>query len=398
MAITSSGALVDQLRQLALLTAEQLSQANSAVRGRCGDARRLAKSMVQRGWISVYQMNALLAGKGSELVIGPYHIIDKLGQGGLSQVYKARHREYDLLVALKVLKAEALASPEGREQFLREMEAMAQLDHPNIVQFCDVDQAGDTFYFAMEFVDGTDLGKLVRLCGALPVHEACEYIRQTALGLQHAYERNLVHRDIKPVNLYVMFPAEKKSRRSKPAKERRHGVVKILDWGLAARRSPLADEKTGNPALTRELIGTADYISPEQASNAHAVDIRGDIYSLGCTFYFLLTGRPPFPNGTLVEKLMKHQAAEPEPVSAFRNDVPEAVAAVLRRMISKNLDERFHTPAAVAMALKPFTQEPSRETAPSWRKRGLVPGADPAVSPTDSPSSDAETVGPASIP
>src|SRR5207249_2275970 len=140
---------------------------------------------------------------GHELAIGPYHVLDKLGQGGLSAVYKARHRDHQNLVAIKMIKAEVFASPEGRQQFLQEVEAMARLDHPNIVQFCDADQWNDTYYFAMEYVEGTDLGKVVRLSGALPVREACDYIRQAALGLQHAYERNLIHRDIKPVNLFL---------------------------------------------------------------------------------------------------------------------------------------------------------------------------------------------------
>lgn len=396
MSIVSSGALIDQLRQLRLLTSDQVAQTTSAFRGRCSDVRKVAKFLVQRAWISVYQMNELLAGKGAELVIGPYHVLDKLGQGGLSQVYKAAHSEYDLTVALKVIKSEALASAEGREQFLREMEAMAQLDHPNIVQFCDVDQAGDTYYFAMEFVDGTDLGKLVRLAGSLPVDEACEYVRQASLGLQHAYERNLVHRDIKPVNLFVMFP-QVKTRRSKPETRRRHGIVKILDWGLAARRSPVPEENKPNQALVRALIGTADYVSPEQAKNAHAVDIRGDIYSLGCTFYFLLTGRPPFPDGSLVQKLMKHQSAEPEPVLSFRNDVPCEVAAILKRMMAKALDERFHTPAAVAVALKPYAQNLQRDAKPTAAAAPLpklsVP--DLTVSPTQGIRSEsAETYGP----
>lgn len=375
MAIVSSGVLVDQLRRLCLLTRDQLAQVTNTFQGRCGDVRKLAKFLVQRDWITVYQMNQLLAGKAEELVIGPYHVLDKLGQGGLSHVYKARHVDNDWIVALKVIRAEALSNTEGREQFLREMEAMAFLDHPHIVQFCDVDQVGDTFYFAMEFVDGTDLGKLVSLCGPLPVDEACEYIRQAALGLQHAYERNLVHRDIKPVNLFVMFPQDANPRRrAKPAKKRRHGVVKILDWGLASVRSPVAKEEAPNKALARALIGTADYVSPEQAKNAHAVDIRGDIYSLGCTFYYLLTGRPPFPDGSLVQKLMKHQQADPAPIASVRNDVPDEVQNILRRMIAKKIEARFQTPAAAALALGPFTQHPHHDAkSPAAEGRKMAP-------------------------
>ena len=208
MTISSSGMLMDALRQHQLLTPEQLAELPQLAQGRCGHARTLAKILIQKGWLAVYQVNQLLAGNGQELVIGPYHVLEKLGQGGLSSVYKARHHENQTLVAIKMIRPEVFANPEGRQQFLQEVEAMARLDHPNIVQFCDADQWNDTFYFAMEYVEGTDLGKVIRLCGALPVREACNYIRQSALGLQHAYERNLIHRDIKPVNLYLTHVSE----------------------------------------------------------------------------------------------------------------------------------------------------------------------------------------------
>jgi len=376
MGIVSSGVLVDHLRRLCLLTRDQLAQVVNTFQGRCADARKLAKFLVQKDWITVYQMNQLLAGNAAELAIGPYHILDKLGQGGLSHVYKARHMDHGWVVALKVIRPEAMANEEGREQFLREMEAMAFLDHPNIVQFCDVDQAGETFYFAMEFVEGTDLGKLVSLGGPLPVDEACEYIRQTALGLQHAYERNLVHRDIKPVNLFVMFPPEATSKKRKTVKKRKHGAVKILDWGLAAVRSPVPSDEKPNKAMARVLIGTADYVSPEQAKNAHAVDIRGDIYSLGCTFYFLLTGRPPFAEGSLVQKLMKHQQADPEPLAKYRSDVPAEVQAILNRMVAKQLEKRFQTPAALALALTPYTQSLLHEGKTPEQPKRLPPSVE----------------------
>ena len=291
------------------------------VQGRCDDARKLAKMLGQRGWLTIYQINQLLLGRGKNLVYGPYHVLDVLGQGGLSQVFKARHREHHWLAALKVLRPEALESEEGRFRFLQEMEAMARLDHPNIVQFCDVDQADDIFYFAMEFVEGTDLGKYVRLSGPLPVAEACEYIYQAALGLQHAHERNLVHRDIKPVNLFLTHVSVPQSTRSKTAKQGREGkgkqepLIKILDWGLANLRTMMGRTQAQMiESMAKGIIGTADYLSPEQARSADTVDIRGDIYSLGCTFYYLLTRRAPFPTGSLMQKLMQHQQAEPEPV------------------------------------------------------------------------------------
>jgi serine/threonine-protein kinase len=332
-------AFVDTLRRHQLLAPPQLGQLPGISYG-CADERALAKVLVQRGWLTIYQVNQILEGKAPGLVIAAYRVLDRLGQGGLSQVYKARHAEYDWTVALKLLKSEVLASAEGRHQFLQEMEAMARLNHSNIVQFCDVDQAGETFFYAMEFVDGTDLGKYVGLSGPLPVPEAVDYIRQTALGLQHAHEHSLVHRDIKSVNLFLTkLPGQK------------HPLIKILDWGLASLRSPGGDAQ-GNGG--QGLIGTADYLPPEQARSSQSVDIRGDIYSLGCTLYYLLTGQPPFPDGTVMQKVLAHQQSEPRPVESFRDDVPAGLSAVLKRMLAKNPDDRYQTPCAVTVALGPY--------------------------------------------
>lgn len=372
MMISSSGNLIDSLRQHQLLTPDQLAQLPNLSRGRCGDVRLFAKTLIQRDWLSVFQVNHLLQGNGNELAIGPYHVLDRLGQGGLSSVYKAIHREQRNLVAIKMIKPEVFASAEGRQQFLQEVEAMARLDHPNIVQFCDADAWNDTYYFAMEYVEGTDLGKVVRLMGALPVYEACDYIRQTALGLQHAYERNLIHRDIKPVNLFLTHVAQSASNAdaqfattTKPGPQpvnlnntvRVRPLIKILDWGLASLRAPKGTAiDPANDIAAHRIVGTADYLSPEQARNSNAVEIRGDIYSLGCSLYYLLTGQAPFPDGTLMQKIMKHQQSEPTSIGSFRNDVPGDLVEIIQRMLAKNPDDRFQTPAAVAMALTQYTR------------------------------------------
>jgi serine/threonine-protein kinase len=196
-------------------------------------------------------------------------------------------------------------------------------------------------YFAMEYVRGTDLGKLVQLSGPVPLRQAGDYIRQAALGLQHVHEHGLVHRDVKPQNLLVS-----------PT-----GVVKILDLGLARLREPQA----GLPApanLTREgiVIGTPDYLAPEQAQDARSVDIRADIYSLGCTFHYLLTGQPPFPGGSVAQKLMRHQK-EKLPAMPVRPGVNPPIKGVLETMMAKRPDDRYQTPAEVASALAPFGTE-----------------------------------------
>jgi serine/threonine-protein kinase len=365
MRIKSNGALIDELRQHRLLTQAQLAHLPQLTQGRCQDAQGLAKALGQRGWLTIYQINQILAGHGKDLVFGSYHILDKLGTGGLSNVFKARHVLDGWIVALKVIKPEIMAEPNGRGQFMREIEALSALDHPNIVHFCDADLASVTCCFAMEFVDGTDLGKVVRLSGSQPVSHACDYIRQTALGLQHAYERNLIHRDIKPVNLFLTSEQAERggSKRSRKTKRIRP-LIKILDWGLAAFRRPNRKNAETIEAHAHAMVGTADYLSPDQAKNATTVDIRGDIYSLGCTFYYLLSGQAPFPTGTLMRKLIQHQQAEPEPIESFRKDVPAGVTAILKRMLAKQPEERFQTPAAVALALAPFVQSSPAVSAP----------------------------------
>lgn len=343
----STNYLLDQLRRFKLLDEDRLKQLLELAKDAGDGTRGLVKALVQHGWLTLFQANQVLANNGNMLAVGPYRILDQLGQGGLSQVFKARRADCDLIVALKVIRPEVLDKGEGRRQFLREMKAMAKLNHPNIVQICDADETGETCYFAMEYVEGTDLGKVVGLSGALPVHQASLFIRQTALGLQHAHEHNLIHRDIKPVNLFLIH----KTVQGKP-----EPVIKILDWGLASTRKTgdMLASDTSNPG--KGIVGTVDYLAPEQALNARGADIRSDIYSLGCTFYFLLTGQPPFPTPKLVNKLREHQEAEPQPVESFRNDMPAGLSAILKRMLAKRPEDRFQTPAAVALALCPFTR------------------------------------------
>jgi serine/threonine-protein kinase len=187
------------------------------------------------------------------------------------------------------------------------------------------------------------------------VAQACDYVRQAAMGLQHAYEHNLVHRDIKPVNLFVTMPAAANPTVVTKPKGLTPGLMKILDWGLACpgkSRKQLDEVKARRPA--GGVIGTADYMSPEQARNAEAVDVRSDIYSLGCTFYYLLAGQPPFAGGSVMQKILQHQQAEPPAITTLRADLPEGLAAVLARAMAKQPEDRYQTPAALAIALRPF--------------------------------------------
>jgi serine/threonine protein kinase len=278
--------------------------------------------------------------RAGKLVLGPYVLLQPLGQGGMGQVYLARHRHLPRTVALKVIHHTFLGSPQAIERFRREVGALSRLSHPNIVLVYDAGQAGDTLYFAMEYAPGADLARLLQERGPLPIAECCNYIRQAAMGLQHAFEKGLVDRDIKPSNLFLVFET---------------GVVKILDLGLARLHGPADSENSACP-LTEpgSLLGTPDYMAPEQTEDPHMADTRADIYSLGCTLYHLLTGRVPFPGGSLVDKLIRHQTAPPEPIAQLRPETPSGLTAVIARMTAKAPKDRYQTPAAVAEALLPW--------------------------------------------
>jgi formylglycine-generating enzyme required for sulfatase activity/tRNA A-37 threonylcarbamoyl transferase component Bud32 len=354
MAVTTAADLVAALRSLPLLGPGQLQEVVK-LQPRYPEPKALAHKLLKRGWLTAYQLNQLLQGKGQELVLDQYVLLDRLGEGGMGQVFKARHLKLDRIVALKVMRQEQLAKPTAVKRFHREVQAAAQLTHPNIVLGFDAGQVGATHFFVMEYVDGTDFRRMVKQRGPLPVAQACDYIRQAALGLQHAHERGLIHRDIKPSNLLITSAGPgadaSHSRPSSSQPLAPYGTVKILDMGLA-RLSWLDDEDSGS-VLTRDgvMLGTVEYLAPEQAFNAHSVDIRADIYSLGCTFYFLLTGRVPFPEGGMTEKVLQHRVAEPTPVEQFRQDVPPNVIAVVKRMMAKRPEDRFQTPSEVAAAL-----------------------------------------------
>jgi WD40 repeat protein len=264
-----------------------------------------------------------------------YQVTDLLGSGGMGCVYRAEHRLMERTVALRVIHKSLTSKPGLADRFRREVKAAARLAHPNIVTAHDADQAGDTHFLVMEFVAGTDLARLVRQGGPLPVPLACEYVRQAALGLQHAHERGLIHRDIKPSNLMLTAG----------------GQVKILDFGLALLGGETA---AGDLTDTGVVMGTADYIAPEQADDPHRADIRADVYSLGCTLYYLLTGRPPFPEGNFMQKVMAHCQRTPRPLTDFRNDLPPGLEQVLGRMMAKGPAQRYQTPGEAARALARF--------------------------------------------
>jgi hypothetical protein len=279
-----------------------------------------------------------------ELIAHPrYRVLGLIGQGGMGAVYRAEHLHMDRLVALKVINPGLMSHPTAVQRFQQEVRAAARLQHPNIVHAYDADQAGGLHFLVMEHVEGTSLADLVRERRPLPVAEACACARQAALGLQHAHEQGMVHRDVKPHNL-MRTPA---------------GQVKILDFGLARLPRtpdvpPAGDGTAGLLTGSGVVMGTADYIAPEQAADPRTADIRADVYSLGCTLFHLLTGRPPFPDGTVPEKLAQHAGTPLPAVSELRPEVPAGLSAVLARMTAKDPVGRYATPAEVAEALAPY--------------------------------------------
>jgi hypothetical protein len=298
-----------------------------------------------------------------------YRVIELVGIGGMGAVYKAEHRLMERHVALKVVNPSLVNKPAMVERFQREVKAAARLTHPNIVTAHDADQAGETHFLVMEYVEGVSLNQHVQKHGALPVAEACAYIRQAALGLAHAAERGMVHRDIKPHNL--MLTAD--------------GQVKILDFGLARFVREQAGAETDGvasgesdasnsgkkPPITEigAVMGTVDFIAPEQAADPRQADLRADIYSLGCTLYYLLAGQAPYPEGSTLDKLTAHLERDPKPLSEFRSDVPTRLAGVIARMMAKDPARRYQTPAAVAEALQPFA---ARKAPPRGRRWAMA--------------------------
>jgi serine/threonine protein kinase len=300
----------------------------------------LADELVHAGFLTGFQAEKLLAGKWRGFLIsGKYRLLHRVGAGGMGAVYLCEHVLMQRQVALKVLPLADADDPSALDRFYREARAIARLDHPNIVRAHDIDREGKLHFLVLEYVDGCNLYDLVKSRGALSIERAAHYIRQAALGLQHAHEAGLVHRDIKPGNLLLD----------------RQGNVKLLDLGLARffheeENAPPREWERGS------ALGTADYIAPEQVEDS-MVDIRADIYSLGATFYYLLAGRGPFHDGTTHQKLMWHQVRLPKPIRVRRPEVPEEMARVLEKMMAKDPEKRFQVPLETAAALEPWTQK-----------------------------------------
>jgi serine/threonine protein kinase len=314
--------------------------------------KETAEMLVRDGMITGFQAGLLLKGKWRNFFLGgKYKVLEHLGSGGMGTVFLCEHRHMRRRVAVKLLPPEQLQNQGSLQRFMREAQAVARMDHPNIVRAYDINHDGAVHFLVMEYVDGVSLQQLVETRGPLEVLRSVNYVGQVAAGLQHAYESGLVHRDIKPNNLVID----------------RTGCVKILDLGLA-RFTANADNLT-RMIDSKTILGTADYLAPEQARDSN-VDIRADIYSMGALFYFLLTGKPPFDGGNIAQKLIWHQTKMPAPLDTVRPDVPKPLAAIVTQMMDKDPNKRFATPVELINALSPWIAEvppPSPDELPVYR-------------------------------
>lgn len=309
-----------------------------------GDSAALADAMVSKGVITSWQLERLLQEKFKGFILGRYKLRNLLGEGEMNSTYLAEHTRMKRLCVIKVLPANKARDTSCLGRFDREVQAVASLDHPNIVRVYDVDtetEGGvETHFLVMEYIVGQDIEMLLESKQQLAVVEAVDYIRQAAEGLSHAHENGLVHRDIKPGNLLVDT----------------QGVVKLLNLGLARF---FRDTLSESLKITHDekVLGAADDIAPEQAVDIHAVGERADVYSLGCTLYFALMGHPPFTDGTLAQRLLAHQTKTPPPISRERADVPESLTAIVHKMMQKRKKDRYQSAAAVAAALSKWLVE-----------------------------------------
>jgi serine/threonine-protein kinase len=362
----TTGEFVQNLAESGLFDASDVLPASGQLAA--PDGTSAAQELVAAGKLTEYQADAVLARRFGDLRIGNYEILDKLGAGGMGTVFKARHRRMKRVVALKVLSREVAGSGKFADRFQREVETIARLSHPNIVMAFDADECEAGPFLVMEFVNGRDLASEVEKAGPLSAADAVDRILQAARGLEYAHGQGIIHRDIKPGNILRDVD----------------GVVKVADLGLARLNTP--DGGSGeNTSLTQAgtIVGTAEYMPPEQASESGQVDHRSDIYSLGCTLYFLLIGRPPYQAGSIVSMLLKHRDAPIPDLRAARPDIPPELETIFQRMVAKIPEDRYQTMTVVVKALEQVQQLigragaatgglSSRPTAPAGRPDGTA--------------------------
>jgi serine/threonine-protein kinase len=334
----SSLDFLDVLRRCDVLAPQRVEEIRARVRAGSypADALNLAARLVKKGVLTTYQARRLLHGQGEGLVIDRYILLDRLGRGAMGKVYKARHRFMGRIVALKFITREYLARPNALPRFLREMRVVGRLDHPNIVRALDAEEIGHDPCIVMEYVPGQDLEQLLAVRGPLPPGDVARWALEAALGLAHAHAQGVIHRDIKPSNLLLGDD----------------GRIRILDLGLAT----LIDDPDADISTVKTsdggAVGTADYMSPEQATATEPLDARTDLYSLGCVMYHLITGRVPFPEPSRIECMASRIKSRPLPIEVRRPGVPRALIAVVDRLMATRREDRYATATEAADALR----------------------------------------------
>jgi eukaryotic-like serine/threonine-protein kinase len=326
---------LDIVRKSQLLEPAKLSAFLTTHPNGFDSPKALCKKLHVDGYITTFHADQLLRGKYRGFFLGKYKILDRIGLGGMGQVFLGEHNTMRRRVAIKVLPPDRAENNFSRERFLREARAAGQLDHPNLVRAFDFDGEGEVLFLVMEYVDGISFHDLVMKVGPLDANRVAQYLLQSAHGLSYLHSFGLVHRDIKPANLLVD----------------RQGTVKILDLGLV--RSEVEEDN-----LTRgegvKMLGTADYLAPEQAIDCTKVDVRADIYSLGATAYFLLTKRPPFECEKVSQKLMAHQVKIATPLHELRPEIPVNLSNIIAKMMSKKPEDRYQSPTELIQILEPL--------------------------------------------
>ncbi len=340
--------LLDGLRDPRLLAPEKFSEIVHLWLPECRELAVISAELVYRGWLTPFQISTLIQNKKKSLFLGSYVLEDVIGEGGMGIVYRARNWKLDLPVAIKIARPEKVTSPKQVARFIREIQALAELKHPHIIEALDAGFVENRLYFVMEYVGGGDLRKLLEQKGPLSVSDVCLFAIQVADALQYLSSLGIVHRDIKPSNLLL-------------SKEDRQ--IKLLDMGLA--RLQKGGDSIAHPALTGTgtILGTPEYMAPEQVGNPSAIDIRSDLYSLGCTLYHLLTGHPPFEGKSAVELMHKHVSHTPVPLKFLRQDLPPQVIEVIEKLMSKRQRDRYSEPHEIVGELLPFVQESSQSCA-----------------------------------
>lgn len=326
MSELSAKSFLELVQKSGLVPAERLklalSELSKRAAGKPVQIEQLSQFLISEGLITQWHYEKLLTGKFKGFFLGQYKLLSLLGTGGMSTVYLAEHSLSGQRRAIKVLPRARVNDKSYLDRFFREGRAAASLSHPNIVRIYDLANEDDVYYMVMEYVPGVDLHQKIQNEGPAKVEDALSYLGQAAEGLAHAHARSIVHRDIKPANLLLTSD----------------GTLKILDLGLA-----LVNEEQESLTLMHDekVMGTADFLAPEQALNSHNVDPRADIYSLGCTFYYFMTGQPPFAEGTIAQRIAMHQSREPKPLRELRPDCPPLVEALCQRMMKKAPAERI---------------------------------------------------------